>query len=234
MVKDSDVLDSISLTHGQARWAMQNFNMLSGESESTFDAFIKSLRRDGVPFADDEKGVGAGFNLKYRYENLMELALALTLRTQGIVARDMVKLIANHRVKLRSFFRTAYIDRNHKGAELEGLYVGPAADPENHGKRLSDFSSDEAEVQKISFNKTQFVHLTNISGWHLDLSLVYLPGGTLTMFNFDLVKASKAVSVYIMGHRNLYPRPPIPLTDIAVDVVRLAQGAPEIKRGPKP
>ena len=62
MMKDSEVLDAISLTHGQARWAMQNFNMLSGESESTFDAFIKSLRRDGVPFADEEKGVGAGLN----------------------------------------------------------------------------------------------------------------------------------------------------------------------------
>ena len=234
MIKDSDVIDSISLTHGQARWAMQNFNMLSGESESKFDAFIKSLRRDGVPFADDEMGVGAGFNLKYRYENLMELALALTLRTQGIVARDMVKLIANHRVKLRSFFRKAYIDRNHKGAELEGLYVGPAANPKNFGKKLSDFLSDENMVGKIPFNPTQFVHLTNISGWHLDLSLVYLPGGTLTTFNFDLVTASKAVSVYIRGHSNLYPRPPIPLTDIAVDIVRLAQGAPEIKRGPKP
>jgi hypothetical protein len=234
MVKDSDVLDSISLTHGQARWAMQNFNMLSSESESTFDAFIKSLRRDGVPFADEEKGVGAGFNLKYRYENLMELALALTLRTQGIVSRDMVKLIANHRTKLRSFFRTAYLDRGQRGGELEGLYIGPHASPDNYGKRLSEFRSNDSDTQIMSLNAEKFIHLSNISGWHLDLSLVYLPGGTLTMFNFDLVKASKAVSVYIMGHKNLYPRPPIPLTDIAVDIVRLAQGAPEIKRGPKP
>jgi hypothetical protein len=234
MAKDSEVLDSILLTHGQARWAMQNFNMLSGESESTFDAFIKSLRRDGVPFADDEKGVGAGFNLKYRYENLMELALALTLRTQGIVARDMVKLIAAHRPKLRSFFRTAYLDRAQKGAELEGLYIGPVASADNYGKRLSDFISDDSDIQKAPLNSSHFIHLSNISGWHLDLSLVCLPGGTLTMFNFDLVNSSKAISTYIKGHRNLYPRPPIPLTDIAVDVVRLAQGAPEIKRGPKP
>jgi len=233
-MKDSEVLDTISLTHGQARWAMQNFNMLSGESESTFDAFIKSLRRDGVPFADDEKGVGAGFNLKYRYENLMELALALTLRTQGIVARDMVKLIATHRSKLRSFFRTAYLDREQKGAEPEGLYVGPVASADNYEKRLSDFISDDSDIQNAPLNTSHFIHLSNISGWHLDLSLVYLPGGTLTMFNFDLVNSSKAVSTYIKGHRNLYPRPPIPLTDIAVDVVRLALGAPEIKRGPKP
>jgi len=234
MVKDSDILDSISLTHGQARWAMQNFNMLSGESESTFDAFIKSLRRDGVPFADDEKGVGAGFNLKYRFENLMELALALTLRTQGIVARDMVKLIASHRSKLRSFFRTAYLDRDRKGADLGGLYMGPPASAENYEKKLSEFLASDSDIEQSFLNTSNFVHLTNVSGWHLDLSLVYLPGGTLTMFNFDLVNSSKAVSTYIKGHRNLYPRPPIPLTDIAVDIVRLAQGAPEIKRGPKP
>jgi hypothetical protein len=234
MSKDSDILDTISLTHGQARWVVKHFNMLSGESEAKFDAFIKSLRRDGVPFADEEKGVGAGFNLKYRYENLMELALALTLRTQGIVARDMIKLIATHRSKLRSFFRTAYLDRGANGAEIEGLYLGLMASVDNYGKKLSEFSLPATDYEKRKPEASNFVHLSNISGWYLDLSLVYSPSGNMTMFNFDLVKASKAVTAYIAGHTNLYPRPPIPLTDIAVDIVRLAQGAPKIKRGRKP
>ena len=233
MDKDAEIITSILLTHGQARWVLKHFNMLSGESESTFDAFLKSFRRDGVPFADDEKGVGAGHNLSYRFEHMMELALALTLRTQGIVSRDMVKLIASHRGKLRAFFRMAYLDRGRKGGALTGLYLGPSANMANIGKRISDFEIDLKRDGQALPELKELRHLSNVSGWYLDMSLVYLPGGTLTMFNFDLVTAAEAVVTFIKGHQNLYPRPPIPLTDIAVDIVRLALGAPEVRRGPK-
>jgi hypothetical protein len=60
MTEDTETLAAILLTHGQARWVLQNFNMVIGESEGAFDAFLKSLRRDGVPFADDERAGGCG------------------------------------------------------------------------------------------------------------------------------------------------------------------------------
>ena len=70
-------IDRLALSHGQARWVLDYLGLHAGEDVQTFDAYIKSLRRDGVPFARDELGVGPGHNLKYRYSHLMELAVAL-------------------------------------------------------------------------------------------------------------------------------------------------------------
>jgi len=46
-------------------------------------------------------GFGAGHNLKYEYPHLMELAVALALRTQGILSRHIVGLLAEGRSVLR-------------------------------------------------------------------------------------------------------------------------------------
>ena len=81
---DAFQIDRLALSHGQARWVLRTLGLHAGEDEHTFDAYIKSLRRDRVPFAQGELGVGAGHNITYRYPHLMELAVALALRTQGI------------------------------------------------------------------------------------------------------------------------------------------------------
>jgi hypothetical protein len=107
MAGDS-ALRSIALSHGQARWLLRMLRLRTGDTEATFDAYLKSLRRDGIPFAPDELGSGAGTNLVYRYEHLMELALALMLRGYGILSRDIVKLLAEDRDVLRRQFVRAW------------------------------------------------------------------------------------------------------------------------------
>jgi hypothetical protein len=103
---EQDVLriDRLALSHGQVRWVLSSLGLHAGEDEATFDAYIKSLRRDGVPFARGELGVGAGYGLLYRYPHLMELAVALALRTQGILSRHIVALLAQHRGVLRPLY----------------------------------------------------------------------------------------------------------------------------------
>jgi len=110
---DDDILriDRLALDHGQARWVLIYLGLHAGENEQTFDSYIKSLRRDGLPFASVELGVGAGHNLKYRYPHLMELAVALALRTQGILSRDIVGLLAQYRPILRAHYRRAWLER---------------------------------------------------------------------------------------------------------------------------
>ena len=112
MEQDLLRIDRLALSHGQARWVLSYLGLHAGEDEKTFDAYIKSLRRDGVPFARDELGVGAGHNLTYGYPHLMELAVALALRTQGILSRHIVALLAQHRSILRSHYRRAWLERN--------------------------------------------------------------------------------------------------------------------------
>lgn len=99
-----------------SRWcrptaALGTNGLHAGDDEQTFDSYIKSLRRDGVPFAHEELGVGAGHNLKYRYPHLIELAVALALRTQGILSRHIVGLLAQHRSIFRPLYRRAWLER---------------------------------------------------------------------------------------------------------------------------
>jgi len=214
MTDDEPNFTQISLSHGQARWVLRHFNMSASETDASFDSLLKSLRLAGIPFAPEERGGGAGHNIVYRFEHLMELALALAFRTQGILARDLVNLIAQNRDTLRAFFRRAYLERDTGLGEARGLYV---TDQKPNG--------GDPMAQPHQF-------LINISGAYLDLALITLPGGMTGAFKFNLLGPQEAVKAFMVGHQNLYPRPPLPLSDIASDVVRLASGPiPEFRRG---
>ena len=207
-------LTQIALSHGQARWVLRHFNMSASETDASFDALLKSLRRDGIPFASEETGRGAGHNLAYRFEHLMELALALAFRTQGILARDFVKLIAQNRLTLRVFFRRAYLERDKGLGEARRLYITANRPAEG-----------DPMAQSHHF-------LSNISGTYLDLAFITLPGGGSGPLKLNLLGPQEAVLAFMSNYQNFYPRPPLPLSDIASDVVRLALGPiPEFRRG---
>jgi hypothetical protein len=200
MDKDAAHIDLLALSHGQARWVLDLLGLHAGGDAQTFDAYIKSLRRDGVPFARDELGVGPGHNLKYRYPHMMELAVALALRTQGVLSRDIVGLLAFHRTLLRSHYRRAWLERECRlGAARKVVIDG--------------------------------ITERNISGTYLTLELMYNSYGTLRMIEPQLIGPADAFDHYLGLHRSVYPRPPLPISQIADDIVRLAETAPEIKRG---
>ena len=92
------------------------------DSERTFDAYLKYLRREGLPFAPEEMGVGRGNLLRYRYVHLMEMAVALYLRSQAILPTDVVRVLAGLRAELRPIYERAYIEgRCGLGRAGEGL-----------------------------------------------------------------------------------------------------------------
>src|SRR5580700_1997343 len=198
MSDDADRIDRLALSHGQARWLLSYLGLHAGEDEQTFDSYIKSLRRDGVPFAGAELGVGAGHNLKYEYPHLMELAVAL--RTQGILSRHIVGLLAEGRSVLRSYYRRAWLERESGIGTPRHLLI------------------DERTPRRIS-------------GAYLDLSLQYNSSGALLATEPRLLNPVEALDYYMAGHQSVYPRPPLPISQFAADVVRLAENAPEIKRG---
>jgi hypothetical protein len=70
-----------------------------------------------------------------------------------------------------------------------------------------------------------------IAGTYLDLQLEYTPRDNLQMIEPKLVGPVDAFDEYMGLHRAVYPRPPLPISQIADDIVRLAETAPEIKRG---
>lgn len=217
MNSDELIIKQIALTHGQAKWVLKHFNMLAGETDTAFDAFLKSLRREGVPFSPEELGQGRGRNVTYGYVHLMELALAMTLRTQGIIARDIVRLIPKNRTKLRHFLVRAYLEREVGLGAPRRAFVSGA---------ISDLKAD------ASLAIEDMRELDRVCGTYLDFGIVYTTGGALSVLKLELLGPVEAIEAFMVGHRNLYPRPPIPISDIAMDIVRLAGGdSPEFRRG---
>jgi hypothetical protein len=193
-------IDDVALGHGQARWVLAHLNLWTGADDVTFDAYLKSLRRDGIPFAQKEQGVGAGHTLTYRYEHLMELAVALALRAQAILPRHIVALLAERRFMLRRLYRRAYTEGD------QGLGAQRHLNLPN-GSSLP------------------------VGGVYLDLRLEYIDTGALVSIEPELIGPVEAIKRFMRQHRKVYPRPPLPISDMAADIVSLAREAPEIRRG---
>ena len=83
-----------------------------GDSEAQFDAWLKYVRRMGVPFYLHELGRGAGVNVIYKFYHVMELAVALALRTQGILPLAPAELLVENRDVLRPLYHQAYLERD--------------------------------------------------------------------------------------------------------------------------
>jgi hypothetical protein len=201
MSNDADRIDALALTHGQARWVLWHLDLRVGDDEDRLDAWLKYVRRMGVPFWPDELGRGTGVNVVYRYSHLMELTVAMALRTQGILPGDMLGLLARYRELLRRLYRQAWLERESGlGAPIKVL---------------------QEKTGGVEFG----------AGTFLRMRLSYSHGGMLVHTEPELIGPWESVRTVLTRSENVYLRPPLPLSDLAADVVRLAEGAPEIRRG---
>ena len=201
------LLDQIALSHGQVRWVLTHLGLRAGDSEAQFDAWLKYVRRMGVPFYMHELGRGAGVNVIYKFYHVMELAVALALRTQGILPLDLLTLLQGQREVLRPLYHQAYIEHDRGlGATITLRFESGA---------------DQPAAEPMS-----------VQGTFLDLQLEYLIGGVLTRQEPRLLGPREAIGRFA-GHATAmhYPRPPLPLSRFACDIVRLAEDAPELRRG---
>ena len=157
MIDDRNLLlDRMALSHGQVRRVLAQLGLRIGDSEAQFDAWLKYVRRKGVPFYPNELGRGAGVNVTYRFHHVMELAVALALRTQGILPLDLLTLLMRQRPVLRPLYHQAYSEHDRGlGATLTLRFEG-TADQQPAGEPMW------------------------VQGTFLDLQLDYLEGGTLT------------------------------------------------------
>lgn len=99
----------LALTHGQTIWLMAHIGLHHGGNEATFNYYVKSLRKLGVPFEAGTKN-SKGQHATYDFEELMEVALALLLRVYGSLPDSIVAGLLQFRSELRSIYRQAYVD----------------------------------------------------------------------------------------------------------------------------
>jgi hypothetical protein len=116
---------SIRLTHGQATWVLTKLGYGDGVSPKTFNEYIKSLRKLGIPFGLKSPR-GRRRWAQYGYFELMELAVALSLRVYHVVPDSILNAIIDNRPKLRRIYCQAYAERlTGKGTAITLDIYGP-------------------------------------------------------------------------------------------------------------
>lgn len=191
----------LALGHGQAVWLLCQLRCGWQPEPTQLDNWLKFLRRAGLPFAPAELGTGTGHNLTYRYPQLMELALALVLKGGGLLDSQLVQLIQDSRDELRAYFEAAWRER----ASHRGRPITVAAGDQEHPLRVQGL----------------FLQL-----W---VAADNLPGAVL--WQPMLLEPWQALVEYATPDPQVHLRPPLPLSALAEDVVRLAAAAPAVRRG---
>ncbi len=99
----------LKLSAGQVAWTL--WRPLAGrpaEPPSKFLARLLYLKKEGVPFSEEELAKGSGHNQIYEFDHLAELAVAIELVDHGVKPGDAAALLASRRRKFRELFEQAY------------------------------------------------------------------------------------------------------------------------------
>jgi len=91
----------LSLTHGQVAWALARGPQ---PTPVLFDQ-LRYLRQLGVPFSKRELGGGRGNRIRYGFDQLIELGVALFGLQRGMAPREVAGILVEHRAELRRCYR---------------------------------------------------------------------------------------------------------------------------------
>lgn len=105
----------LQLTHGQVAWALCGGH---APDRRTLDA-LRYLRQLGVPFTPAELGVGRGNRLTYRYDHLIECAVALYAVRRGMKPGEGAGFLVAERKTLRKLYRSTFHDTSEAALNAE-------------------------------------------------------------------------------------------------------------------
>lgn len=106
----SDLIPDLALTHGHAVLVLEALGFSAGAPDATFQHYIKSLRKLGVPFKRGEPGLTEGKLARYSFNHMMELSVALKLRVYGALPDPIVEGLIGFRERLHPLYRRAYLE----------------------------------------------------------------------------------------------------------------------------
>ena len=91
----------LSLTHGQVTWALARGEL---PAALLIDQ-LRYLRQLGVPFSKSELGGGRGNRIRYGFDHLIELGVAVFGLQRGLTPREVAGIVVEHRAELRRCYR---------------------------------------------------------------------------------------------------------------------------------
>jgi hypothetical protein len=195
-------LDQISLSHGQAIWVIEAMQIAAWLDTAGLNAVVKKLRRHWVPFSEEDLEKPRWEAVRYGFEHLLAIVVALKMTADGMAFRHIVSLLTSHRKKLRPIYRRAFLEAD------SGL-----------GAPVEIRSADGRNMA--------------VSGLYLDFSATARINGTLAALAPTALPPWEALQRYMGLYVGLHMFPLIRISQLATEAVRLAEAAPEVKRGPK-
>jgi hypothetical protein len=189
----------LRLMHGQVAWALARGQP---PSEQLIDQ-LRYLRQLGVPFSKAELGAGSGHRIRYGFDHLIELGVAVFGLERGMRPREVAKIVVDHRAELRRCYRDI----------LAGL-------PE------SAFTAEwvKSRGAMVPFINESFMRLHDRFSERPG-SFELVPGDSLDAFR----QFATVTERYPGGDL----RTLLPITRLVLELVAWAREAPEIKPGRK-
>ena len=189
----------LSVTHGQVAWALARGQP---PSDQLIDQ-LRYLRQLGVPFSKAELGAGSGNRIRYGFDHLIELGVAVFGLERGMRPREVAGMLIDHRAEFRRLFRDTL-----------------AALPEDA------FTAEwvKSRGAMVPFIEEMFLRLHDRYSERPG-SFELVPGDSL-----DALRQFATVTERYPGSdfKTL-----LPITRLVLELVAWAREAPEIKPGPK-
>lgn len=104
-------ISAIKIQHRGLMTLLSDMGFRGNASEKTFHDYIKSLRKLGVPVSSAEAPRN-GHMIVYSYENVVDLALALSLRVYHVIPDTVLRELVHARPVLHRLYRQAYHERS--------------------------------------------------------------------------------------------------------------------------
>jgi hypothetical protein len=114
----------LNLSHGQVIRTLCVGKILTEPQLRLVRDQLRYLRQRGVPFNEGKRGQGRGHRIRYSYEELVELGVALYALRKGLRPQDVVNYLVTHRKYLRQRYREALEDQPEQALEADWLTNG--------------------------------------------------------------------------------------------------------------
>jgi hypothetical protein len=190
---------SLNLTHGQILWTLSR----GTSPERRLVDHLRYLRLLGVPFRKSELGAGRGNRVRYRYDHLIELGVAVWALERGMRPREVAKFLVEQRKYLRPLYAKAFADQPDRGIEAEWV--------KSRGRIVP------------LLGKEIFLRL------HDRYSEA---PGKIEMLDQPEIKSLSDFFMLAEKYPGEKTRTLLPLTRLALELVAWAREAPEVKPGP--
>jgi len=202
------MLDDLKLRHGQALWVLNELGLSAGVTPETFNEYVKSLRKLGVPFKRGEPGLDRQRLAEYSFVHLMELSIILGTRVYGILPDVVARALISFRGVLRGYYYKAFLERDcGLGAPIFVTAGGTAG-----GRKHSGFP---------------------MSGVYLDLQVTYSAGQLSSIGPPQILGPFDALARFAQAVSPARPHTPLNLSNTAIKVAELMAQVPPTRSGPK-